>query len=249
MGFFYGLEAMIHRILEVNYVARSHAISQAVICHTEPLAPAAEAFRVLRTNLQFMGLDEPLKSVVITSASPGEGKSTSAANLAVAFAQAGQNTCLVDADLRRPTVAKLFGVDNWIGLTSALISQDGLEGTVQPSRVPGLTLLTSGPVPPNPAELLGSQRMADLLAELEAKFDVVIIDTPPVLAVTDAAILAPKTGGVVLVVRSGEVPRQQVQRAREALETVRARILGVTLSGVKAEGRDGYYYYSYEKEK
>jgi protein-tyrosine kinase len=225
-------------------------LSPAVVAHSDPLSTASEAFRVLRTNLQFMGLDEPLTSILVTSASPGEGKSTNAANLAVAFAQAGVNVCLVDADLRRPTVAKLFGVENWAGLTTVIVGQGELDDALQPCQVPGLTLLTSGPIPPNPAELLGSERMTALLKRLEERFDMVIVDTPPVLAVTDAAVLAPKVGGVVLVVRSGQVPRQQVVRAKEALEAVRARLLGVVLGAVKQEGPEGYYYYySYGTEQ
>lgn len=220
-----------------------------VITQANPLAPASEAFRVLRTNLQFAGLDQPLQSVVITSATPGEGKSTTAANLAVACAQSGMSVCLLDADLRRPTLHRLFRVPNWRGLTTALIGEGGLDAALQPGGVEGLTLLTSGPLPPNPAEMLGSGQMTQLLAELERRFDLVVIDTPPVLAVTDAAVLAPRVHGVLLVVRSGQVPRQQVARARDALAAVQARLLGVVLGAVKAEERDGYYYsYSYGRE-
>jgi protein-tyrosine kinase len=214
----------------------------------DPMSPPAEAFRVLRTNLQFMGLDKPLKSILITSAAPGEGKSTVASNLAVSFAQAGANVCLIDADLRRPRLHKVFGVDNWRGLTNAVMSQNGLESDLHAGVVPGLSLLTSGPIPPNPAELLGSARMGRLLEELEERFDVVIVDSPPVLVVTDAAVLAPRVSGVVLVVRAGKVARQQVVRAKEALEAVKANILGVTLDAVQAEGPEGYYYYYYQSE-
>ena len=213
-----------------------------IITHTDPLSPASEAFRVLRTNLQFAGLDQPLKSVLITSASPGEGKSTTAANLAVTCTQSGMNVCLVDADLRRPTLHKSFRVKNWCGLTTALIGEGGLEAALQPGGLDGLTLLTSGPLPPNPAEMLGSGRMVELLAELERRFDLVIVDTPPVLAVTDAAVLASRMDGVLLVVRSGQVPRQQVAQARDALAAVQARLLGVVLGAVKPEKKADYYY-------
>jgi len=222
-------------------VTRSPA--QALITQRDPMAAASEAFRVLRTNLQFMGLDKPLKSILVTSATPGEGKSTVVANLAVAFAQTGAQVCLVDADLRRPMVAKIFGMDNWAGMTTAVVS--GPEGAIRKSSVNGLSLVTSGPIPPNPAELLGSGKMEKFLRELEAQFDMVLIDTPPVLAVTDAAVLAPKVGGVLMVTRSGQVARQQVIRARAALEAVKANVLGAVLDGVEAEGRDGYYYYYY----
>jgi len=220
-----------------------------VVTHSDPSSTASEAFRVLRTNLQFMSIDEPLKAIVLTSASPGEGKTTMAANLAVAFAQTGASVCLVDADLRRPMVAKTFGVNNWIGLTTALIGQGDLESALQQTDIPGLTLLTSGPTPPNPAEMLGSLRMTNLIAILKERFDMVIIDTPPILAVTDAAVLAPKADGVVLVVRSAKVPRDQVIRAKVALEAVKAKLLGVVLDALQPEHEADYYYYNYYRSE
>lgn len=225
------------------------SVSNVVVTHADPTAAASEAFRVLRTNLQFMGLDKPLRSIVITSATPGEGKSTTAANLAVAFAQAGTSVCLVDADLRRPMVAKYFGLANWTGLTTALVSAEGLDSCLVESSVPGLTVLPSGPIPPNPAEILGSGRMTKLLGELEERFEMVVVDTPPLLAVTDAAVLAPKVGGVILVVRAGQVARQQAEKAKAALESVQAKILGVVLDAVEAKGAEGYYYYYYQSDK
>lgn len=220
-------------------------LSGAVITHREPGAIASEAYRVLRTNLQFLGLDTPLRSMVVTSATPGEGKSTTAANLAVAFAQTGARVCLLDADLRRPTVARIFGVENWVGLTTALIGQSPVDECLQETQVPGLTVCPSGPIPPNPAELLASGRMTALIGELEQRFDMLLIDSPPVLAVTDPAVMAPKVGGALLVVRSGVSSRAQIQRAKESLEAVHARILGVVLSAVSARGGEGYYYYNY----
>lgn len=217
-----------------------------VVAYRDPSAAASEAFRVLRTNLQFLGLDKPLKSILVTSATPGEGKTTTIVNLAVTFAQTGARVCLVDADLRRPTVAKVLGIDNWTGLTTALIGQEGLDACLHETSVPDLVVLPSGPIPPNPAELLGSGRMSQLLADLEERFDMVLVDSPPVMAVTDAAVLAPKVGGALLVVRSGVVARTQVSRAKEALEAVKAKLLGVVLGAVSQEGRDGYYYYYYQ---
>jgi len=219
-----------------------------VVAHHDPSAVASEAYRVLRTNLQFLGLDEPVRSILITSATPGEGKSTTISNLAVAFAQTGAKVCLVDGDLRRPTIAKAFGLENWSGLTTALIGQAPLDECVKATDVPGLSIMTSGPIPPNPAELVGSARMSALLAQLQERFDMVLIDSPPVLAVTDAAVLAPKVGGVVVVVRANAVDHRQVSRAKEALEAVKARVLGVVLSAVQPEGRDGYYYYYYHSD-
>lgn len=220
-------------------------LSGELVAHVDPKGAAAEAFRVLRTNLQFMGLDAPLKSLLVTSAAPSEGKSTVAANLAVSFAQAGQNVCLVDADLRKPRLHKIFGAENWRGLTTAVMNQNGIEADLQFSGIEGLMLLTSGPIPPNPAELLGSGRMQALLGELEQRFDVVVLDSPPVLAVADAVVLAPRVSGVILVVRAGQAARQQVKRAQEALLAVKANLLGVVLDGVKNEDRSGGYYYYY----
>lgn len=222
--------------------------SSVLVAHTDPGSAGAEAFRVLRTNLQFLGLDKPLKTILLTSATPAEGKSTTAANLAVSFAQAGAHVCLLDADLRRPVVAKIFGTENWQGLTSALIGQQPWRDCLRESAVPGLMILPSGPIPPNPAELLGSQRMAELLAELHAEFDVVIIDSPPLLAVTDAAVLGPKVDGVLLVVRTGTVERAQALRAKAALDSVQARLLGTVLGAVPADGTGGYYYYYYQSD-
>jgi capsular exopolysaccharide synthesis family protein len=217
-----------------------------VVAHHEPQSAAAEAFRVLRTNLQFMGLDQPLKSVVVTSAAPSEGKSTMVANLATAFAQTGANVCLVDADLRRPMIAKLLGLPAYMGLSQAVLGKDSLSNCLRASAIPGVSVLTSGPLPPNPAELLGSARMTALLRSLEDRFDMVLIDTPPLLAVTDAAVLAPRVGGVVLVAMAGQTDRRQVLRAKGALEAVHAKILGVVLQGMKADRQEGYYHYEYQ---
>jgi protein-tyrosine kinase len=207
----------------------------------------AESFRSLRTNLQFLGLDQPLKSLLLTSAAPGEGKTTTMANLAVAFAQTGAKVCIVDGDLRRPMMARMFRLDNWSGLTTVLIGQAELESTVRETAVPGLSVLTSGPVPPNPSELVGSARMTALLQKLESQYDMVLVDSPPVMAVADAAVMAPKVGGVLLVVRAGAVPRRQAIRAKAALEAVKANLLGAVLDAFKSEGKSGYaYYYRYQ---
>lgn len=225
------------------------SLSKMLVAHLNPGAASSEAFRVLRTNLQFMGLDRPLRVIAVTSATPGEGKTTIVANLAVTFAQTGAKVCLVDADLRLPTVAKVFGLTNWAGLTTGLVNQGGLDEYLQETAIPGLTVLASGPVPPNPAELLGSGRMAKLLADLRSRFDVVLVDTPPVLAVTDAAVVAPRVDGMLLVVRTGRVARQQVLHARQALEAVKANVLGVVLGGMEARRNGSYYYYHYESHR
>lgn len=226
------------------------ALDTKLVTILAPTDPAAEAYRVLRTNLQFMGLDKPLQALAMTSATPGEGKSLTASNLAVAFAQAGQRVLLVDADLRRPTVAKMFGLNRraWGGLTTVLAGSQELEEAVQETPVPGLSLLTSGPIPPNPAEMLGARRMTDLLEKMKAQWDLVIVDTPPVLAVADASILAPRLDGVILVVRAGQVGYPQAKRAKDALDAVGARVLGTVVDGVQHRGGDGYYYYYYGRQ-
>lgn len=223
------------------------AVDGKLVTILAPTDPAAEAYRVLRTNLQFMGLDRPLQALAVTSATPGEGKSLTSANLAAAFAQAGQRVLLVDADLRRPMLAKMFGLNRraWGGLTTVLAGSQELAEAVQETPVPGLSVLASGPIPPNPAELLGAQRMTELLARLRAEWDLVIVDTPPVLAVADASILAPRLDGVLLVVRAGQVGYPQAKRAKEALDAVGARVLGAVVDGVQCQGGDGYYYYYY----
>lgn len=228
---------------------RARTISPMVITHHDPGAIASEAFRVLRTNLQFMGLDKPVKTILITSATPGEGKTTTAINLAIAFAQTGAKVLLVDADLRRPTVAKVLGLENWKGLTSALLTQDEPEEFLAQTQINGLSVLTSGPLPPNPAELVGSGRMERLLQHLAEQFDVVIVDTPPVLAVTDACVLAPKVDGVLMVVRSGKVEREKAVRAKEALTAVKANLLGAVLGDVDSKHGEGYYYYYSSDER
>jgi protein-tyrosine kinase len=220
-------------------------IDPMIVAHHQPLSPATEAYRGLRTNLQFMGLDKPLKSLVVTSAAPSEGKSTTAANLAVVFAQAGMQVCLVDADLRRPSVARLFGLAPWQGLTTAMLGETGVDAVFQSAGVERLTVLTSGPVPPNPAEILGSARMTALLQHLEARFDMVILDTPPVLAVTDATLLSPRVGGVLLVTRSGVTGGGQARRAADALRAVKANLLGSVLGAVREQENPDYQYAYY----
>lgn len=217
-----------------------------LIVHHEPKSPISEAYRTLRTNIQFSSVDRPISSLLITSSSPGEGKSTTAANLAVVIAQNGQSVVLVDADLRRPTIHKFFGLPNAGGLTSALLSGDNapVESFIQPTEIDNLYVLTSGQLPPNPSELLGSQRMRELIRRLQEEVDVVVFDSPPALAVTDAAVLSRQVDGVVLVVDAGETRQPMLQRAVEELTKVGAHILGVTLNKLSVS-RSGYYYYYY----
>ncbi len=210
-------------------------------------SPASEAYRVLRTNLQFAAVEGPLNSLMITSPAPSEGKSLTAANLAVALAQAGRRVILVDGDLHRPRLHRLFGLQNNTGITTALITDDpqGLDDLLQEGGLPGLRLLTTGPLPPNPAELLGSTRMRRLLADLQARADVVVLDSPPITALSDAAILATQSDGVLLVLEAGRTRRELARRAVEALGRVQARVIGALLNRMPTGGAGYYYYYQY----
>ena len=227
------------------------AVPQAaqVLAVAEGHSTAAEAYRTLRTNLIFSQTGRALRSIIITSASPGEGKSTTSSNLAAAFAQQGMRVLLVDADLRRPTLHTIFGTPREPGLTQVLVGQKALTDVVQPSTVPGLSLLTAGVLPPNPAELLGSPVMRDLLRTMGESYDMVILDTPPVMAASDSSVLASMVDGVVLVVRAGRTERSMAQQAVRQLTSVGARVLGAALNdpdrAVAAYGGSGYYYYAY----
>lgn len=219
-----------------------------LITHLDPKSPIAEAFRTIRTNLQFSSLDSELRTIVITSAGPGEGKSTVLANLAVALAQSDQNVILVDSDLRRPTVHKKFNIENSIGLTNMLMKGPS-DDVLREVGIPNLQVVTSGPLPPNPSELLGSKMMDKVIDYLKSKAEIVLFDCPPVVAVTDAALLGRKVDGVIMVARMGVVHQEALKNAKTLLENVQARILGVVLNGVStAQSGYGYYYYYYDSE-
>ena len=204
-----------------------------------------EAYRVLRTNLQFASVDRPLHTLMVTSPAPSEGKSMTSANLAAAVARAGRQVILVDADLHRPRLHRVFNLTNNVGVTSALLADHpSIEGLLQETQIPGLRVLTAGPLPPNPAELLGSSRMKDLIAALNAHADMVILDTPPVVALADAAILSTHTDGVLLVLDAAHTRREVARRALASLGQVKARVIGVLLNRVPTRGA-GYYYYNY----
>lgn len=215
-----------------------------LITLADPRSPVAEAYRSLRTNLEFSSLDKPLRTMIVTSAAPEEGKSTVLANLAVVMAQAGKHVILVDCDLRRPSLHELFGISNHTGLTTALLDEAAAELPLRETGVPGLRLLPSGPLPPNPAELLDSRRMAELIETLRNQADIVLFDAPPVIAVADAAILASKVDGVLLVINAGVTKREHAQRAKAALERVNARLVGTVLNNVDLD-MSLYGYYSH----
>jgi capsular exopolysaccharide synthesis family protein len=215
-----------------------------LVTKRHPRSPVSEAFRTLRTNLSYTSPDQPLRSLLFTSAGPEEGKSTVAANLAVVLAQAGSRVLVVDADLRKPVMHKAFKLENRRGLTNALVEDLDFAELVRSTDLPGLFVLTSGPIPPNPAELLGSARMQRLLPALAAAYDLVLVDTPPVLAVTDAAVLAPLVDGAILVARAGVTRTDLLKEAKEALERTGVRLLGAVLNGLRPD-TEGYYYYHY----
>jgi len=214
-----------------------------LITLNDPRSPAAEAYRALRTNLNFVGLDKPIETLVVASAAPNEDKSTTLANVAVTMAQGERRTILVDADLRRPGLHEIFGLSNSRGLTTVFVEPDALKDPpLLETGVENLLLLPSGPLPPNPADLLGSRRMEEIIASLHERADLVLFDTPPVITVTDAAVLGTKVDGVLLVVSAGRTRRDHAQRARELLERVHVRVIGAVLTNAPRETALGEYY-------
>ena len=216
-----------------------------LITAVHPKSPISEQFRTLRTNINFMAIDHPIKTLALTSASMSEGKSTVTDNLAVVWAQNGQRVLLVDADLRRPTIHQTFEIDNHRGLTSVLTSRTktvDLNEIVQPSGIDNLSLLPSGPTPPNPAELLSSQRMKDFLKAVRERYDMVIVDVPPILEVTDTQVIAHNLDAVVLVVKQGQTQKMGAKRAVELLKIAHANLLGYVMNDVVSEGDGGYGY-------
>lgn len=232
-------------------IAPPESIEEVGIAGTPPLvalsasrSPEAEAYRVLRTNIQYNGVDKPIRSILVTSAIASEGKSFTAANLAVTMAHAGLRTVLIDADLRRPGQHRLFNLANHIGLTDSLLSHAKPTEFFQHTALENLFVIPSGALPPNPATLLGSQRMRALIQQLESESEILIIDGPPCLPVADAAILASLVDGVLLVVDISRASRKEVQRAKGIIGKVGAQILGVAVNRV-ALREDYYYYYEY----
>lgn len=206
-------------------------------------SPVSEQYRTIRTNIQFSSVDHDIKSLMVTSAGPGDGKSTTVSNLAVVFAQQGKKVLLVDADMRKPTAHYTFNQTNTFGLTSVLTKQMSLEKAVSETNVKDLFLLTSGPIPPNPAELLTSKAMEQFFKDAHELFDMILFDTPPLLAVTDAQILANKCEGTILVVSSGKTEREQILKAKELLDAAQSKLLGVVLNNKKLQKNANYYYY------
>lgn len=213
-----------------------------LITKLNPRSPISEQFRTIRTNLQFTAVDGALETMLVTSAGPSEGKSFTIANLAVVFAQQEKKVLLIDSDMRKPTVHYTFRVDNRRGLSSVLVGEHELEEASIKSDVPNLDILPSGPIPPNPSELLGSNKMRHLIEEAKELYDLVIFDTPPVLAVTDAQILANFVDGSLLVIRSKQTDQESAIKAKELLEPAKAKLLGCVLNDLETS-KDQYYYY------
>lgn len=213
-----------------------------LITQLNPRSPISEQYRSIRTNIQFSAVDEAINSIIITSPGPSAGKSITAANLAVVYAQQGMKTLLIDADLRKPTVHYTFRLDNLVGLSSVLIGESTFEKAVERSSIDDLDILSCGPIPPNPAELLSSNRMKELIAQAEEYYDFVIVDMPPALAVTDAKIVSQIVDGTLIVLRSGLTEKEEAKKAYDMLNDGKTRILGSVLNDVE-QTEDTYYYY------
>ena len=226
-----------------------------LIANTDAKSPVSEAYRTIRTNIKFSNIaGRELKTIMLTSATPNEGKSTTISNLAVVMAQAGHSVVLCDCDFRNPTQHKIFGLHNK-GLSNCVATGSDVMDIIQQTSIPNLYVLTSGPVAPNPSELLASQNMVDILAELKQHFDYVLVDTPPIMPVTDAAVVSGKVDGTIMVIASGSVSPAIAVEAKTRLEQAGAHLLGVVLNkvDVAANSHYGYYYYygheHHEEEK
>ncbi len=214
-----------------------------LVTQHDPKSPISEQYRTIRTNIQFSSIDEELQTLIVTSAGPGEGKSTTTANMAVVFAQQGKKVLLVDGDLRKPTVHYTFSFTNTFGLTSVLSKQISFQEAVKTSQIENLDILPSGPLPPNPAELLSSRSMMELLRIAKEQYDIIIFDTPPVLVVTDAQVMSNMCDGVILVVSSGRTEKDAAVKAKELLTAAKAKIVGVVLNNKEESKTASYYYY------
>jgi polysaccharide chain length determinant protein (PEP-CTERM system associated) len=227
-------------------------VASTLLTHFAPKSPVSEAYRTLRTNIQFSNLDHPPQTILITSPGPGEGKSTTVANLAIAFSQMGTKTLLMDADFRRPILHSLFGMEKEPGITNYLAGKIPLEALMRKTSLENLDLVTCGVIPPNPSELLASQKMKEFVSQLKNKYQMILFDSPPVIAVTDAMVLSLILDGVVLVVSSGQTSQPGLERAKSLLDNVNAKVMGGVLNKIEAKSSYGsyhyYYYYHYYGE-
>ncbi|HTP07531.1 MAG TPA: polysaccharide biosynthesis tyrosine autokinase [Anaerolineae bacterium] len=223
-------------------------LSDKLIALRQPRSPVTEDYRMIRTNMRFSTIDNPLRTMIVTSPNPGDGKSLTTANLAVVLAQSGQRVIVVDADLRRPMLHRIFELDDKVGLTTILPDPAiHVSDVWQNTPIENLKVITAGPIPPNPADMLGSKRMGQLIEELRTKAEIVIFDTPPVTAVADASILSVRVDGVLLVVRSGRTRRSPMQHSKDILATAGANLLGVVMNQVPTRGKSYQYYYAQDE--
>jgi capsular exopolysaccharide synthesis family protein len=216
-----------------------------LITHYRPLSPMAESYRHLRAKVQYVQIDKPLHSIVVTSCNAKEGKTTTTANLAICFSQTERKVLLVDADMRRATMHTLFGLRNLYGLNEHLFGKATADEVIQKDVLPNLDVLTCGMLPPNPAEILGSKRMKEFIAQMKQRYDIVLFDAPPLLAVTDAAVLATEADGVLLVASAGETHAAGLERIAEFLNSVGVKMLGVVLNRFDARKAYGNSYTTY----
>jgi capsular exopolysaccharide synthesis family protein len=226
--------------------ARGQAFNRDTFVIDFPKSTMAEACRSIRTNLLFMASEQPLRSLVVTSAGPREGKTTASISIASVTAQSGTGVLLIDADMRKPRLHSVFGIRKDIGFSSVLMGEASLDEVLHQTDVPNLTVMACGPVPQNPSELLHTDRFREMLAELSSRYGLVIIDSPPLVPVTDAAILGGQVDGVIVIVKAGSTRKELVSRAVDSLRSVKANVLGAVLNGVDLERGSGggrYYYY------
>jgi len=243
--------ARITNLSTLGIIARSKKGEEGgLITLEDPRSPVAEAYRTIRTGIQFASVDRPLRTLVVTSAGPGEGKSTTTANLAVVMAQAGKKVVLIDADLRKPTQHKRWGVPNTVGLTGALLMDelgDNIDHLLSPTQVDNLWLLTSGQLPHNPSELLGSHKLKQIVDTLLQNYDILLFDSPPALAVTDPVVLGREMDGVIIVVDAGSTREPALVHVLTEMERVKAHVLGIILNRYRSHANSGYYYYYYNR--
>ncbi|MEZ7172912.1 CpsD/CapB family tyrosine-protein kinase [Sporosarcina sp. OR05] len=218
--------------------------ARSLIAHDNPKSIVSEQFRTIRTGIDFSLPDKELETLLITSSAPGEGKSTVSANTAIVFAQNGKKVLLVDTDMRKPSVHYTFALQNTMGLTDVLAKKMTLQEAVRAIDIENLDILTCGPLPPNPAELLGSKAMEALIEAMKEQYDLIVFDTPPILSVTDGLVLANKCDGVIVVVRSGKTEKTNIVKTKEALLQAKANIFGVVLNDFELT-KDHYYYNYY----
>ena len=224
-----------------------------LVTQNDPKNPGAEAYRVIRTGIQFAQAGKELQTIALTSCTPNEGKSMTIANLAIVLTQAGKSVLIMDCDMRNPTVHKNFNLSNKVGLSSCISMGTAVADAVQETGIEGLDALTAGVIPPNPSELLGSERMQNILQRAKEEYDYVLIDTPPVLPVTDSLVLGRMVDGLILVIDSGEIKVEMARDVKNQLVHAGANILGVVLNKVRSEhhgyGYGYYYYYGHDGEK